>query len=75
MSDPYAKVMFMAPYAVNREMLRSRTIRNTLDPNWCEIYTIDLDSRINLKKCSMRYEIWDWDYKSRRTTLLSPGDL
>ena len=62
MSDPYAKVMFMAPYAVNREMLRSRTIRNTLDPNWCEIYTIDLDSRINLKKCSMRYEIWDWDY-------------
>ena len=43
-------------------MARSRTIKNTLDPNWCNVHTSDIDSRIDLSACSMRYEVWDWDY-------------
>jgi Leucine-rich repeat (LRR) protein len=44
------------------EMVRSRIIRNTLDPNWCEMYTVDIDRRIEMSKCTMRFEVWDWDY-------------
>lgn len=62
MSDPYTRVIFQAPNALDREMFRSSTIRNTLDPNWCETHSVDIDQRINLSECTMRFEVWDWDY-------------
>ena len=62
MSDPYVRVVMVAPHALDRELVRSRTIRNTLDPNWCDVMECEIDRRIDLSKCVLRFEVWDWDY-------------
>ncbi|XP_025110864.1 calcium-dependent protein kinase C isoform X2 [Pomacea canaliculata] len=63
LADPYVKVKLIPYDDTQKNKQKTKTIKSTLNPEWNQIFEIELSGDDHSKRLSL--EAWDWDRTSR----------